>query len=271
LTTHLRWLAKNVHAYALLGFGALFLAVECFAWAIVSTLLRPLLPARVGRRLGRTVAMRAFRLFLDVLQLAGAWRLDLSELDQLKDAGPLIVAPNHPGLLDAVLVVSRLPNAVCVMKTSLLHNFLLGPASGLARYVCNDSLLRLIARSGDELRLGGQLLLFPEGTRSVGGPIGPFTDAVGALSRRAGVPVQTVIIEADSAFLGKKWPLLTRPPFPMSFSIRLGRRFDPPADVRAFTAELERYFLRELAAGAVPRAAQEPAVRPIENATRLRG
>jgi hypothetical protein len=29
--------------------------------------------------------------------------------------------------------------------------------------------------------------------------------------------------------------------------VRLGRRFEAPTDVRAFTAELERYFARELA------------------------
>jgi hypothetical protein len=53
--------------------------------------------------------------------------------------------------------------------------------------------------------------------------------------------------------------------------VNLGRRFDPPDDVRAFTAELDRYFRRELGArGAVP--AAEPAVTAaVENASRLRG
>ena len=161
------------------------------------------------------------------------------------------------------LIVSRLPNAVCVMKTSLLSNFLLGPAARLARYVRNDSLLRLVTRAGDELRLGGQLLIFPEGTRTVGGPVGHLTEAVGAISRRAAVPIQAVIIEVDSHFLGKGWATLTRPEFPMNFSIRLGRRFDPPVDVRAFTAELERYFTRELAAGAAEHADAQTAARPI--------
>lgn len=259
---------KSLYSYTLLALGALLLVVICFTWAVVSTVLLPFLPVRAGRRVGRAGAMWSFRIFLGALELAGAWRLDLRELDKLRDAGPLIIAPNHPGLLDAVLVVSRLPNAVCVMKASLLRNFLLGPAARLARYVGNDSLLRLVARAGDELRIGGQLLLFPEGTRTVGGPVGPFSQAVGALSRRTGVPVQAVIIEADSQFLGKHWNLLARPEFPMSFCIRLGRRFDPPADVRTFTSELERYFTRELSARA---AAPAASAQPIEDASHLRG
>lgn len=261
---------RNLHSYALLAFGALFLALICFLWAVVSTVLLPFMPTNAGRRLGRLGAMYWFRFFLATMELAGAWRLDLRELDKLRDAGPLIVAPNHPGLLDAVLVVSRLPNAVCVMKTSLLSNFLLGPAARLARYVRNDSLLRLVARAGDELRLGGQLLIFPEGTRTVGGPVGHLTEAVGAISRRTQVPIQAVIIDADSQFLGKGWATLKRPEFPMSFAIRLGRRFEPPTDVRAFTAELERYFTRELAASANAHA-PGAAARAIEDAPHLRG
>jgi 1-acyl-sn-glycerol-3-phosphate acyltransferase len=254
---------KNIHSYTLLAFGGLLFVIICFTWAVVATVLLPFLPASAGRRLGRLAAMWAFRIFLTAMETAGAWRLDLEELDRLRTAGPLIIAPNHPGLLDAGLVVSRLPNVVCVMKTSLLQNFLLGPAARLARYVRNDSLLRLVARAGEELRLGGQLLLFPEGTRTVGGPVGPLTDALGALSRRSGVPIQTVIIEVDSKFLCKGWATLARPEFPMTFAIRLGRRFEPPADVRAFTAELERYFTRELAAGAVEHAAAGTEARPI--------
>jgi 1-acyl-sn-glycerol-3-phosphate acyltransferase len=226
--------------------GALLLALECFVWAVIALLLSLVLPAAAARRVGRQGAMWGFRAYLAIREFVGAWRLDLEELDGLRDAGPLVIAPNHPCLLDAVLVVSRLPNAVCVMKGTLLQNFLLGPAARLARYVRNDTLLRLITRASEELRAGGQLLLFPEGTRSTAQPIGPLTEAVGALSRRANVPVQALVIEADTGFLGKGWPLTRIPALPLTYRVRLGRRFEPPQDVRAFTVALEQYFQREL-------------------------
>jgi 1-acyl-sn-glycerol-3-phosphate acyltransferase len=272
MMNELRALAKAVYAYTLLAFGALLLAVICAAWGAASMLLLPVLTPAAGRRIGRAGATWGFRIFLAALEAAGAWRLDLRALDALKDAGPLIIAPNHPGLLDAVLLVSRLPNAVCVMKASLLHNFLLGPAARLARYVRNDSLFRLVTRSGEELRQGGQLLVFPEGTRSVSDPVGPFTEAVGAISRRTGVAVQTVIIEADSKFLGKGWRLLTPPEFPLHFKVRLGPRFEAPKHVRALTAEMERYFMRELSGRASAVSVSESAARPpVESAQQIRG
>lgn len=257
--------------YAVLGFGLALLAGVCFAWGVVSVVLRPLLPAALGRRVGRRGAMWSFRGYLAVMEALGAWRLDLSELDGLRDAGPLILAPNHPGLLDAVLVISRLPDALCVMKASLAGNFLLGPAARLARYVRNDSLLRLAARAAEELRLGGQLLVFPEGTRTTGGKLGPVTEAVGAISRRSRVPVQVLVIEADTGFLGKGWSLGTRPRLPLSYRVRLGRRFEPPRDVRAFTRELERHLQRELAVPGAPVEDAAGATSPAEAPSRMQG
>jgi 1-acyl-sn-glycerol-3-phosphate acyltransferase len=250
-------------ATLLLSLGALLFVAMTFSWAVISLVLGLVLPGRAGRRAGRLGAMYGFRIHLGIMQALGAWRLDLSELDSLRGQGALIVAANHPSLLDAVLVVSRLPDAVCVMKRSLLGNFLLGPAARLARYVRNDSLLRLVASAEAQLRDGGQLLLFPEGTRTVAPPTGPFTDAVGAVARRAHVPVQTVIIEADSAFLGKGRPLLDLPRFPLHYRARLGRRFEAPSDVRAFTAELHSYFEHQLRERAVPQPhAAHPELQP---------
>jgi len=251
----------------LLVFGALLLALICLAWAIVAVVLLPLATVGWGRRIGRMGAMYCFRTWLAVMEAAGAWELDISELETLRGNTPLILAPNHPSVLDAVFIVSRLPDAVCVMKGSLLRNFLLAPAARLARYVPNDSLLRLISRAAPELQRGGQLLLFPEGTRSVGA-IGPFTDAVGAVSLRTGVPVQAIVIEDDVRFLGKGWPLWRVPEFPIAYRVRLGRRFDPPTDVRSFTVELEHYFARELAAAASPQVSGMP---NMESATHSRG
>ena len=261
---------RTAWGYALLALGMALFAVVCFTWAVVSWVLWPLLPARIGRKVGRLGAMAGFRGCLGAMELLGAWRLDLGELDRLKDMGPMIVAPNHPGLLDAVLMVSRMPNAVCVMKGSLLRYFLLAPAARLAGYVPNASLLKLVTMAGEELKGGGQLLLFPEGTRTVGHPIGPLTEAVGAISRRTQAPVQTVIIEASAPFLGKHGSPWALPRFPIVYRARLGRRYEPPKDVRAFTEELDRHFRRELAAA--PAEAPQHDARPVvEDAGQLRG
>jgi 1-acyl-sn-glycerol-3-phosphate acyltransferase len=159
----------------------------------------------------------------------------------------VILAPNHPCLIDALLILTRHPNLVCVMKSELMRNVFLGSGSRLARYVRNDSSRQMVKESVAHLREGGVLLLFPEGTRTVRDPINSLVGSVGLISKHAAVPVQTLIIETDSPFLSKGWPLFKRPTLPVTYRVRLGTRFDPPADVAAFTAELDRYFRKELA------------------------
>ena len=227
-----------------IGLGTL--ALICLGWLPFALLLRPLLPRRRAQAIGRGFIANGFRCYLRILEICCACRFDLGELDRLRDEGPLIVAANHPSLLDAVMIVSRLPNAVCVMKASLMDNLLFGAAARLARYIRNDAPLAMILNARQALQDGARLVIFPEGTRTGNFPLDPCSPSTGLIANRARVPVQTVLIEFTTPYLGKAWPLFRRPQLPLTCRIRLGRRFAPPTDVQAFTGELEAYFRAEL-------------------------
>ncbi|MEO8135690.1 MAG: lysophospholipid acyltransferase family protein [Betaproteobacteria bacterium] len=258
----------HAYEYLALWFGLGMLGFLCLLWSPFSWFLYHLQPQSAGGRVGRYVNMASFRFYLWTLSACGAFRFDIRSLDALRGEGPVIIAPNHPSLLDALLVISRLPNVVCIMKGGLMNNVFLRSGARLARYIDNDSLLDMIRKSVDALHQGNHLLLFPEGTRTVREPVNRCTAAVGLIAHRAKMPVQTVFIESDSKYLCKGWPLFKRPSMPITFRVRLGKRYDPPQDVRAFTGELEQYFAGELAAGALAREAQikpsrlKPAVSP---------
>jgi len=240
-----RWLHR-LHEYAALWFGLGLLGTTTLTWSLLAVPLYHVLPKRWADPLGRWAITTVFRIDLAALALIGACRFDLSALDVLRDEGPLIVAPNHPSLLDAVMVISRLPNMTCVMKADLVDNIFLGAGARLAGYIRNDAQLSMIKQSVAALKSGSHLLLFPEGTRTTRWPVNACKGTTALISSRARVPIQTVFIETDSAYLGKGWPLFRRPTMPVTYRIRLGRRFDAPEKAGAFTEELERYFIDEL-------------------------
>jgi 1-acyl-sn-glycerol-3-phosphate acyltransferase len=243
----MRRLFKIGYEYFALYSSLALLGVICLTWSVFALPLYFILPRRAGTAIGRRGIMSGFRIYAWSLSVTRTYLLDLHDIDSLRGGPPLILAPNHPCLIDALLILTRHPNIVCVMKSALMKNVFLGAGSRLARYVPNESSRQMIKESVAHLKDGGVLLLFPEGTRSTRAPINTLVGSVGLIAKHANVPVQTLVIETDSPFLSKGWPLFRRPDLPITYRVRLGRRFDPPTDVPAFTAELDRYYRQELA------------------------
>jgi 1-acyl-sn-glycerol-3-phosphate acyltransferase len=239
--------ARTLYEYFALYSSLTLLGIICLTWSVFALPLYFILPVRLGTSIGRRGIMSGFRLYAWSLSITGAYRLDLRAIDSLRGGPPVILAPNHPCLIDALLILTRHPNLVCVMKSELMRNVFLGSGSRLARYVRNDSSRHLVKESVAHLRRGGVLLLFPEGTRTIHSPINSLVGSVGLIAKYANVPVQTLVIETDSPFLSKGWPLFRRPNLPITYRVRLGKRFDAPTDVAAFTADLDQYYRRELA------------------------
>lgn len=229
----------------------LVLGLESLVWNLLALVLHPILPRDRARCLGRAAIAFGYRQYWRIAEAVGMMRLHSGPLDALRDEPGLIIVANHPSMLDAMMLVARLPRSFCVMKASLLRNPFLGPGARLARYVHNDTPAGLVRLAVRDLREGGQLVLFPEGTRTTRRPVNPFRPGFTLIAKHAKAPIQTVFIDTDSPYLGKGWPLWKLPPMPIVFSVRLGRRFEPADDPGALLREIEAYY----AAGVRPAAA----------------
>lgn len=238
----LKQLVAGVFFYlALLHLGAMSLT-----WNLICFVLYPFLSREQGVVIGRAAIASVYRGFWACLQWTGVMRLDYTALDALKNDAGLIIAANHPSALDALLVIARVPRGVCIMRASLMRNPFLGAGARLARYIRNDPPRGMVRGAIDNLKAGGQLVMFPEGTRTVVPPVNKFLPGITLIAHMAQVPIQTVIIETESPYLSKGWPIWRAPHFPMVFRVRLGQRFAPEADHQGLLKRLETYFESEL-------------------------
>lgn len=224
----------------------LVLGLISVVWNLVAVVVYPLLPRDTGRRVGRAAIALGYRVFWRLAGWSGMLRMDASALDPLAGEPGLIVIANHPSMLDALMLVARLPRSFCVMKADLMRNPLLGPGARLARYIRNDSALGMVRLAVTELRDGGQLVMFPEGTRTTQAPVNTFRPGVTLIAKLAGSPIQTVLIDSESPYLGKGWPLWRLPPLPIVFTVRVGRRFAPTDDPQALLQQIEAYFAQHV-------------------------
>jgi 1-acyl-sn-glycerol-3-phosphate acyltransferase len=246
----------SIYEAAAMLLGLVLLTLICLTWTLPALLLYPLLPEKTGARVGRAAIRLGFRLYFTLLTLLCGCRFDLRELDELaREPGPRVVVANHPSLLDALLLASRLPNAVCIMKGALSRNLLLGAGARLARYIVNDAPLPMLRRAVRELHEGATLIIFPEGTRTTTPPVDACASTAGIMAKRGSVPVQVLLIEMSSLYLGKRWPVWRPPALPLTVRVRRGvcwqaEELSGPA--HQFSQRLEAYFHETLAPDLTP-------------------
>ncbi|MBV8047881.1 MAG: 1-acyl-sn-glycerol-3-phosphate acyltransferase [Paludibacterium sp.] len=196
------------------------------------------------------------RVFLEGAQACGIMRLDLQALDALNGRGRLLLVPNHPSMIDAFLVLSRVRRAICLMKASIGGNLFLGAGARLAGYVSNRHPGLMFRQAIDRVEKGNLLMIFPEGTRTVRLPVNDFQGSAALIAKKAGAPLQTVLITTNSAYLSKGWKIWRPPAFPMIYRAVPGEVFDADDNLEITSAKLQRYF-----ESAVPR--------PIDPAMKL--
>jgi 1-acyl-sn-glycerol-3-phosphate acyltransferase len=248
----LRWWLRAPWDYLMMALGLLYWGVFGGLLTLLAGPLHLLLPRQVGKKLGRWLLHQLFRKFVVYLRISDLVRADLSALDALSHiTQPFIAAPNHTSLWDVVFIIARLPSAVCVIKKQILMNPLLGGGARLAGYLANDGMTRMIRRAAESVAEGGQLLLFPEGTRTAPTArwINPLKGSCAIIATRAQVPVYPIFIRSNTRFLQKGWPLWRRPVFPITFRFDLGEPLVPSLGetTQEFTARLAAVYEQELA------------------------
>jgi 1-acyl-sn-glycerol-3-phosphate acyltransferase len=245
-TRHPIWILYEVWVMVV-GLGVF--ALICLGSIPVFSVLYLVLPKAHHRRTARQMISCAFRAYLFMLRWVCCIRCDARALDALRKDGPLIVVANHPSLLDAVVLLSRLPNGTCIMKAALQNNPLYGIATRMAGYVSNANAERMLNGSRTELAQGSHFIIFPEGGRSRQFPVSPFSSSCILLSRLTGAPIQTVLLDYSSPYLGKHWGLFCRPALPLNVEARMGRRI-APTELRPESRDvLENYFRSEVRFG----------------------
>lgn len=159
--------------------------------------------------------------------LQGTFKLILNTLMRIKSRGienipdePCIIAPNHQSILDGFLIFSLLKmrdlrNTYIYAKEKHFRNPILKFMANRNNVILvdiNKDLKHSIQKMAEVLKAGKNLLIFPEGTRSLTGNLGDFKQTFAILSQELKVPVVPVAIKGSYDVLpaGSRFPRFFR-------------------------------------------------------------
>jgi 1-acyl-sn-glycerol-3-phosphate acyltransferase len=216
-------------SWFLFGAVGLMLNIAC------SVLL--LLPNRKahGARVRRAIRW-CFGLFMRWIHFSGVVKVTWEGFDQPLPTGTVYVG-NHPTLIDAPIMLSRIRDAICIFKPKLMRNPALGPAAIMGEYVAGDAGVDLIRTAAGEVAAGHSLLIFPEGTRTeMDAVLGNMRAGFALIASRAKAPVQLFVIRATQHIVRKGRPWWRLPMvLPAHVVVSLDKRWEHDATRHAAT------------------------------------
>lgn len=126
---------------------------------------------------------------------------------ELKKLHGEIIIANHPSLIDVVILVSCIPRSICVVKDDLFKNFFI--KSLIRRVYLSNTMApdEFIQSASADLNSGYNIIIFPEGTRTIPGKSVHFHRGFAYLQIFSKHNIQPIHIENTPHILGKgaKW------------------------------------------------------------------
>lgn len=175
------------------------------------------------------IVRSSWRFFINLIQKLDIVKIHYNNRAKLNNLSGKIVVASHPSFIDIIILISEIPNSVCLAKKDTLKNPLFRNIVKSV-YIINDIDLDLLkAESEQLLKQGFNIVIFPTGTRTK-----PYEklklhkgSAVISLHSNAGiVPVK---ITTDYPFLQKGEPIYNVGKKPVNYFIDIKEEISPEA------------------------------------------
>lgn len=148
-----------------------------------------------------------FRFFIFLMDSLGLINFKFVNFDRLSEDKGCLIVSNHPTLIDYVAIVSKLKRCDNIVKEALWNNPFLKYVVQSADYIPNLQSEETFQLIKETLRNGNNILMFPEGTRSI--PHQPLALKRGAaqIAIRTNSPLRVIKIDCYPSTLTKhnKW------------------------------------------------------------------
>lgn len=207
---------------AIIGVGGSFLAMTVFPLIALVTRDREKCRRRIQR-----VLHRSFQLYCGSIRVLKVADVRMEGRERLKGLRGAMVIANHPSLLDVVMIMAAIPNIQCVVKGGLWKNPFFRLTVEGAGYIRNDlEPEALLQACVNTLKAGNNLIVFPEGTRTVRGKPMKLHRGFANIAILAEADLQMIRMSVEPPLLHKGNPWWKVPETRTEFCMQVCDRLD---------------------------------------------
>jgi len=180
--------------------------------------------------------------------------------DEVRTIRSSIIVCNHLSYLDPILLISLFEKQKTIVKSAFFNVPVFGRILRQSGYIPSQAgdgdasqMIQNIENIGEYLASGGNVFIFPEGTRSRSGRLGPFNKGAFSIARYCRAPIQCLLIrDTGRLFVPGRFRFNTCVPVTIDVE-RIGA-FDPDYGDPAFRLstlihEIRGLYRKRLAGG----------------------
>jgi len=127
--------------------------------------------------------------------------------DDVRNIRSSVIVCNHVSYLDPILLISLFEKQKTIIRGSFFSVPIFGSVLKISGYIPSYTegklgliMIKQITRMEEYLASGGNLFIFPEGTRSRDGKIGRFDKGAFKIAKQCGAPIRVLMIRNTNRF-----------------------------------------------------------------------
>lgn len=191
-------LLSAAFCFMIFGLGGLLIG------NIVFPLILIFVNKKKRRRIFSDIIHKTWKLFVRLMCICRLISVDMVNSEHLGSLKGKIIAANHPSLIDIVILISKIPNSICIAKGALANNIFIKNIIKCV-YIYNDEDFNaLFNKVNEALKDDFNIIIFPEGTRTdFDSPGHKLHRGFAQLAIKSNAGIIPVNIESTPHILGK--------------------------------------------------------------------
>ena len=187
------------------GFGVIFLFAFFGVCALIIRYL--IFPFQKTKQECYKILQGSWQFFIWLIEVTGVIKLNISDLEKIKNIKNSIIISTHPSFIDVVILISIIPYSTCFVAQKLAKNPFFKGIVELLFILDVQSIDDWLNKSVEKLDEGLNLVIFPMGGRHDKNEFPKIRRGTALIAQKSKKDIIALNLETDTRFLQANQPI----------------------------------------------------------------